>query len=84
MSPSLWVGGGAIYANVQAAPFTPGKIYLDNGTREPSARRMNALLLSKGYRRDIDLKYVAEPEAEHTESAWARRLPDALRFLLRP
>jgi 16S rRNA G1207 methylase RsmC len=38
---------------------------------------------SKGYRVGIDLKYVVEQDAEHTETAWARRLPDALRFLLR-
>ena len=82
MSPSFWVGHGAIYGDVEAAPFVPGKLYLDNGTREPSVRRMNALLLKKGYRRDVDVKYVVEAEAEHTESAWARRLPDALRFLL--
>ncbi len=82
MSPSLWVGHGAIYDDVDGAPFTPGKIYLDNGAREPTARRMYGLLFKKGYRRDVDLKYMVEPEAEHTESAWARRLPDALRFLL--
>ena len=82
MSPSLWVGHNAIYDDVDAAPFTPGKIYLDNGAREPTARWMYGLLFKKGYRRDVDLKYVVEPEAEHTESAWARRLPDALRFLL--
>jgi hypothetical protein len=28
--------------------------------------------------------YVREEGGEHTEAAWARRLPDALRFLLRP
>ena len=82
MSPSLWIGGGAIYVDVEAAPFAAGKLYLDNGTRESSARRFNALLLKKGYRRDVDLKYVVEQDAEHTESAWARRLPDALRFLI--
>ena len=59
-----------------------GKLYLDNGTREPSARRLNTLLGKKGYRQGVDLKYVVEPDGEHTESAWARRLPDALRFLL--
>ena len=82
MSPALWIGGGAIYYDVEAAPYTPGKIYLDNGTREASARRMNALLVKKGYRHEADLKYVVEQDGEHTESAWARRLPDALRFLL--
>ena len=48
----------------------------------PSARRMNALLLKRGYQREVDLKYVVETDGEHTESAWARRLPDALRFLI--
>ncbi|MCK6580610.1 MAG: alpha/beta hydrolase [Anaerolineae bacterium] len=83
MSPSLWIGGGAIYGTVTEAPVNPGRVYLDNGTRESSARRMNALLLAKGYRRDADLKYVVEHDGEHTEAAWARRLPDALRFLLK-
>jgi predicted alpha/beta superfamily hydrolase len=34
MSPSLWFGQGAIFDYVQNAPFVPGKIYLDVGTRE--------------------------------------------------
>lgn len=83
MSPAFWVGHWAIYDSVQHAPFVEGKIYLDNGTRETSARRMNALLCKKGYTTGVNLKYVVEQDAEHTESAWARRMPDALRFLLR-
>lgn len=82
MSPALWIAGGAIYDDVLELPFTPGKLYLDNGTRESSARKMNALLIDKGYQPNRDLLYVVEPEAEHHEPAWARRLPDALRFLL--
>lgn len=83
MSPALWIAGGAIYDYVGAQPFVPGKIYLDNGTRESSARRMNALLTDKGYISGKDLLYTVEPEGEHQEAAWARRLPAALRFLLR-
>ncbi len=45
-------------------------------------RKMQRLLLKKGYRQDHDLLYVEEAEGIHHESAWARRLPDALRFLL--
>lgn len=82
MSPSLWVAGGAIIRSIHDAPTPPGRIYVDNGTREPSARRLNGLLCKKGYVREVDLKYVVEVDAEHTESAWARRLPNALRFLL--
>lgn len=45
-------------------------------------RRMNNLLRRKGYRPNASLRYVEEAGGIHHESAWARRLPDALRFLL--
>lgn len=83
MSPSLFVGRGAILKYVREAPFNLGKIYLDNGTREPSARPMYEALLDKGYRLRTDVKYVSEHGAHHHESAWARRLPGAIRFLLK-
>lgn len=82
MSPAFWINSGEIYRYVQRAAHVPGKIYLDNGTREGSASRMNSLLVAKGYQPGRDLMYVVEKGAEHTETAWARRLPDALRFLL--
>ena len=34
MSPAFWFGHGAIFDYVQKAPFLPGKIYMDVGTRE--------------------------------------------------
>lgn len=83
MSPALWIAGGAIYDFVDQQQYVAGKIYLDNGTRESSARKMNALLSEKGYVAGKDLLYTIEPDGEHQEAAWARRLPDALRFLLR-
>jgi len=83
MSPSLWVGWGAMYDFISRAASAPGRIYLDNGTREGSAHRLHALLRDKGYRDDLDLLYVIEPGGRHSEPAWARRLPNALRFLLR-
>ena len=54
-------------------------------------RRLRGLLARKGYCLGCDLLYVEEPGASHHESAslalagsarGARRLPDALRFLL--
>jgi predicted alpha/beta superfamily hydrolase len=45
-------------------------------------RKINQLLLGKGYRTGHDLLYVEEEGGIHHESAWARRLPAALRFLL--
>jgi predicted alpha/beta superfamily hydrolase len=82
MSPSLWYTRGAIYTYIRQAPFVPGKLYLDNGTRESSAARLERLLVEKGYQPGRDLLYVAEEDGRHTETAWARRLPAALRFLL--
>lgn len=34
MSPSFWYANRAIHAYVERAPFVPGRIYLDVGTRE--------------------------------------------------
>lgn len=82
LSPALWITRGAIYDLVGAAPYVPGRIYLDNGTRENSAARMEHLLVEKGYQPGQNLLYVLEPGGRHTEAAWARRLPAALRFLL--
>jgi predicted alpha/beta superfamily hydrolase len=84
MSPSLWYARGAIYRYVREAPYNAGRIYLDHGTRENTAARMAKLLAEKGYRAGEDLVYVKEDGGEHNEAAWARRLPDAFRFLLQP
>jgi hypothetical protein len=45
-------------------------------------RRMQRILVKKGYRPRQDLLYVEEKWAGHEEQAWARRLPAAIRFLL--
>ena len=94
MSPSLWFDGGAIFPYVLQSKHCPGTLYLDMGGRESptgpggmnyglrNARRMQKLLQSKGYRAGQNLLYVEDVEAGHTESAWAYRLPNALRFLL--
>lgn len=34
MSPSFWYADRAIYAYIEEAPYVPGRIYLDVGTRE--------------------------------------------------
>ncbi len=98
MSPAFWFGQRGIYAYVQNAPYVPGKIYLDAGTQEAhgrqlisrkyawsvagAAQEMRDLLVSKGYHDGENIRYIEEEGAAHHESAWARRLPDALRWLL--
>jgi len=64
------------------------RIYLDMGGREwrgglEDARRLRDALLAQGWTEGNDLEYVEERYAIHREDAWSRRLPDALRFLLR-
>jgi predicted alpha/beta superfamily hydrolase len=47
-----------------------------------STHAMFDLLYHKGYRPGQDLLYVEEEGGLHNEAAWARRLPEALQFLL--
>ena len=82
MSSAFWIADEAIYDYVGSQPQRPGRIYLDNGIHETSARRMAQLLEKKGYRPGATLRYVYARGAGHTESAWAKRLPEVLRFLL--
>lgn len=46
--------------------------------------RIRAALVTAGLREPIDMRLVEDPDGHHHESAWARRLPDALRFLFGP
>jgi predicted alpha/beta superfamily hydrolase len=46
------------------------------------AERMVEILKRLGYNEPHELRYVEDEGAAHHETAWARRLPDALRFLL--
>jgi predicted alpha/beta superfamily hydrolase len=82
MSPSLWVASGAIYGVVREQLVPGGRLYVDNGTHESSAQPLATLAVEKGYVDGVDLLYVQGKGDRHTEPAWARRLPRALRFLL--
>jgi predicted alpha/beta superfamily hydrolase len=87
MSPALWFARGRALTAIRRCPPILGQIYLDVGSAEPARSigldgELYALLLQKGYRPERELRYVLDEGAGHTEAAWARRLPDALRFLL--
>lgn len=98
-SPAFWPAEKQFRRWVQEWQGRPGRIYMDVGTRETayhwldryffhllsrryvaSVQRMVSLLRAKGF---TDLYYTEEPGGVHNEAAWARRLPDALRFLLK-
>jgi predicted alpha/beta superfamily hydrolase len=89
MSPSLLFAGGKIIEHVENAPSSRPCVYLDCGSDEyPGLRsrsrrlvdateRMAHLLTARG----AQVKLVIAPGGRHQEADWARRLPDALRFL---
>lgn len=89
MSPSFWVAGQAIFADIAARP-TPdvSRIYLDGGDREDKGnvvslvQRMVEHLTARGYD-SKKLMWLSDPRGTHSEASWRKRLPRALRFLYR-
>lgn len=93
MSPAFWWTEGQIFEYVAEQSRVPGRLYVDVGGDEmpdspdlsaryrEEARRMVDLLAELGYGEN-ELEFVLEDGAVHHEDAWARRFPDAARFLL--
>ena len=87
MSPAFWFAHRQIFSMVEQAPFANGRIYLDVGTGEgeqtvADVRQMHELLLKKGYRPGETMMYVEDDDADHSESAWSRRVRTALYYLI--
>jgi predicted alpha/beta superfamily hydrolase len=87
MSPAVQWSDYRVVTLIEESPLPPTRIHLDMGWREwrgatRDARKVRDALLARGFVLERDLHYVEERNARHNESAWARRLPDALRFLL--
>src|SRR5262249_10847703 len=87
MSPSVWWGQGVILREVEALRAKPAtRIWLDMGTREGhnllrQARLLRDVLVAQGWQLKSDLHYLEARGARHTESAWAKRVAPALKFL---
>jgi predicted alpha/beta superfamily hydrolase len=89
LSPSCWVGDFAIFEDLRRRPLPSiSRIYLDCGGREaegrmlPPARALAQELKARGYSGE-QLRWVEDPEADHLESEWRKRLPGAVRFMYR-
>ncbi|MFN4140793.1 alpha/beta hydrolase [Aestuariivirga sp.] len=89
LSPAFWVGNFAVFDWIAAQPTPPiSRVYLDCGGREaegrmlPPAAEMARRLAARGYGRR-QLWWRPDPDGEHTEAFWRRRLPRAVRFLYR-
>jgi predicted alpha/beta superfamily hydrolase len=78
---------GRIYMDIGTAEHARGpadSVAVDNLLTQSMilAGEMAALLEAKGYTPGRDLYYVVDVAAAHNEAAWARRFPNAMRFLL--
>jgi predicted alpha/beta superfamily hydrolase len=92
-SPAFWWNDDALFDVVERDDPPDARLYIDVGDSEMNNGddtrqvyvdgfdRMTALLRRKGFG-DGSLRAVLDPGGRHHEDDWARRLPDALRFLL--
>lgn len=91
-SPSIWVGAGVFFERARNMSPLPEKTYIGIGTNEEPANPENSRLdlddvtkfkdaLRKAGLPSDRLKLNVAPNATHTESAWAARFSDALKFL---
>lgn len=97
LSPSLGWAGRAAQATAASQPRPAVRLYVDMGTRESGnlkdadgngvddaiddLRALRDTLLRRGFTEGADLRVVEDEGARHHESYWARRFPDAARFL---
>ena len=90
LSPSIWWNKRDIVQRFQELHHKlPLRIWLDTGTNEgghpdmiiADARNLAHTLETKGWQLGHDLAYTEAQGAPHSESAWATRMPDVLRFL---
>jgi predicted alpha/beta superfamily hydrolase len=83
MSPSVWWNGQSALQFVDAFDGKQPRLWVDIGAREGAealagARALRDRLRSKGW---SDLHYEEDRKADHSERAWARRVPRVLEFL---
>jgi predicted alpha/beta superfamily hydrolase len=94
MSSAAWYQpDDGLWSYLRRSHRTAGRVYLDVGTNEipdddehnraylDVYRRLVSWFGDRGFR-DGRLMAVEDEDAIHHETAWSRRLPDALRFLL--
>ncbi len=84
MSPSLWIGRGAMFQWVQRhGASSRARVYLDAGAREAGGRMLAAaerMAYTLRKSAPVDLHFRADPRGEHREADWRRRLLPALRY----
>ena len=90
MSPAVWWGQRTLLRRLESISHPQRqRIWLDIGTDEGAApfgsirdvRLLKAMLVSKGWRDGTTLHYEEVDGGEHSERAWAERVPRMLEFL---
>jgi predicted alpha/beta superfamily hydrolase len=90
-SPTLWVGMGQLVRDTDPLVVMPQKVFVGFGGKEAGEPKFNDKMV--GLIRQVEtnfhaagydasnFRFVVDPDAEHTEAAWEKRLPGALTFL---
>ncbi len=89
MSTAAWFTP-EFWSFIESVDLPPGRVYLDVGTQEDPGNEAVTEAYLETHRRLAarfasaagELLFVEDPGGVHHESAWARRLPAALEFLL--
>lgn len=90
-SPSLWASNRQAIKESRSVRIWPERIYLAAGTAEAGSPERDrtvvddvrelAAILRRAVLSELRLRVVVKDGAGHSESAWAERFPEALRFL---
>ncbi len=96
VSPAVWWAGNEIVTRTLAGHGHTGRVWVDIGTAEGSAkatepqpwlegaRALRDALQKRGWREDVDLHYEEIEGARHNEAAWRARVDRVLLFLVGP
>ncbi len=80
LSPSFWFARGAMYTYIENVPFSPGKIYLDVGTREHGGGKSKVMKshsrryyasVRRMYRLMVKKGYRPRRDLLYVEEKWA-------------
>jgi predicted alpha/beta superfamily hydrolase len=89
VSPSYWFNGAEMvdFAESAGRPASLERFYHDFGTAEGSLGPFNAMhtvAVAQGFTEGDDYLAVVASGHTHSETYWAQRFPDILRFLIDP
>lgn len=87
-SPAVWVDNESLldWLKPRLKSTPKQKIWIDCGTQESDsmvagATRLFEAYKAGGWKEGSNLRLVIEPNADHSERAWARRMPSILTYL---